>query len=122
MEQGRQDKGFNFWRNVDAARGNKTMKEVSDAAGIGYQLIKAQRSDNTLPRIDNAFNIARALNTTCEFLMTGKAHTEDEYSDYIPFIRKLEVEDPEKLRVIREMLGMDEKKKRFVSGSGVMIG
>jgi hypothetical protein len=121
MKQGRQDRGFNFWRNVDAARGTKTMKEVSDAAGIGYQLIKAQRSDNTLPRVDNAFYIARALDTTCEFLMTGTVHSDCKYSDYIPFIKKLEAEDPEKLRVIREMLGMPVK-KTATSDSGSMVG
>lgn len=35
---------------------------------------------------------------------------EERYYDYLPYIRRMEQNDPEKLRIIREMLGMPSKK------------
>ena len=44
-----------------------------------------------------------------------------DYDEYLPYIEKTEKDDPEKLRIIREMLGMPAKKES-VSDSTSMIG
>lgn len=121
-EERKQETGYRFWLRVDEMRAslNLSVMDLSKITGITYGVMKNQRTGNVVPKLLDAVLIANALNTTCEYLATGT--TGDSYSDYIPFLQNMEKTDPEKLRVIREMLGMDAKKKRFVSGSGVMIG
>jgi transcriptional regulator with XRE-family HTH domain len=43
-----------------------------ESIGINYGTYKAQRRYNNLPRADEAVKIAKALNTTVEYLVTGE--------------------------------------------------
>ncbi|MGP1530017.1 MAG: helix-turn-helix domain-containing protein [Treponema sp.] len=40
--------------------------------GINYETYKGQSRYNNLPRADEAYKIAQALNTTVEYLVTGQ--------------------------------------------------
>ena len=64
--------GYLFWKNVDRILGQQKLIDAAEKAGINYRTIKNQRSDSRLPRLEDAFKIARSLGTTVEYLMTGE--------------------------------------------------
>lgn len=113
-----------FWNRVEERLDGRTLKGLCAQAGLNYNSVRNRKSgpEYSLPRLETGVAIAQALGTTVEYLLLGMQHECSEYEKYLEFISIMDKKDPEKLRVIREMLGMDERKKRFVSGSGVMIG
>lgn len=68
--------GYLFWKNVDRILGQQKLIDAAEKAGINYRTIKNQRSDSRLPRLEDAFKIARSLGTTVEYLMTGEMEEE----------------------------------------------
>jgi hypothetical protein len=111
--------GYTFWCNVDRKRGDTSLAEISRTSGLRYQLVKTQRSDNTLPRADHAFIIAKALNTTCEYLLTGKEPEDNPFREYLPFIEQC---PPDRLESVRILLGMSIEKKSAAGSSGTKVG
>lgn len=59
--------------------------------GIKYETFKSARRLNVLPRADEAVAIAEALNTTVEYLVTGKEpEIAPDVSEILDTIQKLE--------------------------------
>ncbi|MCL2210219.1 MAG: hypothetical protein FWC03_11750 [Treponema sp.] len=64
-----------IWKNVRAEiKRNKTTQKklVTHLEGISYENLQQQIHHDRLPDAVEIFQIARALNTTVEFLITGK--------------------------------------------------
>lgn len=62
-----------FWNNVKSELEYQglTQKELSEKTGISLGTIKNQLCRNVMPNTEYAFKIAKALNVTVEYLMTG---------------------------------------------------
>lgn len=63
-----------FWTNVKELLDikNLTQKELSAITGINLGTIKNQICREVIPDAESAVKIAKALNTTVEFLVTGE--------------------------------------------------
>lgn len=110
--------GYRFWRNVDLARKDISLATISRKTGLKYQLIKSQRSDNTLPRLDAAVILARALDTSCEELVFGDI-SRSPFFGYLPYLERC---PEDRLASIRILLGMPEIKKGDLPNSGLRMG
>lgn len=65
---------MDFYERVKQLVKNKnfTLKFFIESLGINYDSYNGQKRYNNLPRADDALKIASALNTTVEYLVTGK--------------------------------------------------
>lgn len=117
----KQELGYRFWLRVDEIRAERDLSllNLSKMAGLSYGIVKNQRTNNVIPKLIDSVLIAKALNTSCEYLATG-TRTNKKTEEYLYFIDKLEKEDPEKLRVVRELLGIN--KGGSSSNSGTRVG
>lgn len=63
-----------FWINVkDELEYNLvTQKELAESTKISYNTLQSWITKNRLPDAENAVKIAKQLNTTVEYLVTGK--------------------------------------------------
>lgn len=76
-----------FWNNVKELLDikNLTQKELSAITGINLGTLKNQICRNVIPDAKEAVKIARALNTTVEYLVTGKNNTAKEIQDNLKY-------------------------------------
>lgn len=65
------DDAYRFWKNVDKARGEPSLVKLADECQLNYKVIKNQRSNDKLPGLLNAYTIAKYLNVSIEYLLTG---------------------------------------------------
>jgi len=61
-----------FWNNVDLYLKGESLITLSEMASLNYKTLKNQRSLVRLPKLEEAFAIAQALNVPVETLVTGK--------------------------------------------------
>jgi transcriptional regulator with XRE-family HTH domain len=63
-----------FWDNVEPLREakNLTQKELSNIIKVPFRTFQGWLSKGILPDVEQAAKIAVALNTTVEYLVTGK--------------------------------------------------
>ena len=68
-----------FWDFVKEELKNKnlSLKTLSDLTELNYRTLQNQIGRNILPDVISAVKIAKALNTTVEFLVTGELPIED---------------------------------------------
>ena len=64
---------MDFYENVKklVKNNNLTLRSFIESLGINYDTYNGQKRLNNLPRADEALKIAKALNTTVEYLVTG---------------------------------------------------
>lgn len=63
--------GEDFWKRVDKINPYPTIAKLISITDIDYGLIKKQRFDRRIPKTADSYEIAKALNTSLEFLLTG---------------------------------------------------
>lgn len=63
-----------FWLNVreELEYNLKTQKELATAIGISYNTLQSWITKDRLPDVEQALKIAKNLNTSIEYLVTGK--------------------------------------------------
>lgn len=101
---------FEFWRNVDIAREDMTMRDICKEGKLVYQRIADQRSENRLPKLEDAYVIATLLGVSMEYLLTGRdsrpmsreARLVEERDDIRYAVRLLDT-SPELLRLVCSM-------------------
>lgn len=79
-----------FYENVKklVKINNLTLRTFIESLGINYDTYNGQKRLYNLPRADEAVKIAKALNTTVEFLVTG-IEPEITKQDIINYLQKL---------------------------------
>ena len=104
--------GYKFWETVDQLRPEGDLKTFVKNNGLDYVRITNQRSDCRIPKLEDAYAIAKALDVSIEHLITG---TDDlgPFNEFIPYLKKASEGD---LTSIRKILGMPEKKVAGSSG------
>ena len=65
-----------FWQNVKEELDYNliTQKDLAAAVGISYNTLQSWINRDRLPNAEQAVKIAEALNTSVEFLVTGKSN------------------------------------------------
>ena len=104
-----------FWENVDRLRPEGDLKAFSKDNGLDYVRIVNQRSDCRIPKLEDAFAIANALNVSIEYLITGE-NKQMKYSPRIKAIADLLTNDTARLDAV-EVLLFGEKKAGTSSAS-----
>ena len=63
-----------FWIRVDSKRGKTSLLELASMCDMSFVTLRNQKSGKNpqLPKTLQAFNLAKALDTSIEFLLTGK--------------------------------------------------
>ena len=78
--------GFNEFLKDEMSYQGLTTKELAEKSGVNKRTIDHYlRSDPQEPSVMNAYKIAKALNVSIEYLLTGK-----EYSGFVPFTGQLQ--------------------------------
>ena len=71
---------MNFFERVKTlvkSRTKTTLRGFIESLGLNYETYYSGRRLNNLPRADEAYKIAQALNTTVEYLVTGVEPEQD---------------------------------------------
>lgn len=91
---------------------NMNWKSFSSKIGIPYTTIMSWRNvDTDNMKLRTARQISDFFHVSLDYWFNDSADDSFiQYREYIEKINYLEKKDPEKLRVIREMIGMTEKK------------
>ena len=73
-----------FWQRVKfLIKENNTKQEwLAEKTGIKYQTLRSMISKNTFPKADDAVKIAKALNTTVEYLVNGYKDSNHEINKF----------------------------------------
>lgn len=70
---------YTFWNRIDDLRDQLniiTLKELSLITDIKYRKINDQRSNMSLPKVEDLFALATALNVSMEYLLIGELSKE----------------------------------------------
>jgi len=65
------DESSRFWERIDSIR-TMSLKELAESIQVDYNVMIAQKAMNRIPRINELCRYARALNTTVEWLVSGR--------------------------------------------------
>lgn len=70
---------MNFWKNVDNVREYREMsrKELAYKAGFSLTSLSTGITRNSIPSADVAYRIAKTLNVSIEYLLTGKNESDN---------------------------------------------
>jgi transcriptional regulator with XRE-family HTH domain len=66
---------YTFWNRLDDLRAQlniATLKELSLITNINYRKINGQRTNMSIPKSEDLFTLATALNVSMEYLLTGE--------------------------------------------------
>lgn len=66
--------GFEFWKQIDFLlnKNHLTNLDLSDKAGIVYRTVTTQRNRHSIPNGEQLLRMAKTLNVSIEYLLTGK--------------------------------------------------
>lgn len=95
--------GFYFWENLDRKKGKFTIKNLAEQTGIPYSRLKNQRSDTALPKIEDAYLLAKAIGVSVDYLLTGEEATQT-YPPRIQAIIEILLDDENKLNAVCTLL------------------
>lgn len=86
---------FQFWKRVDELREGTSLKKICEDLDIKYTRMRDNRSDNRYPNREDMIRLAKYLNTTVDYLMTGNnAASSSTTSDYDYVVRAMDA-DPD---------------------------
>ena len=97
---------LDFWKNVkeELDYNLKTQKELVSAIGISYNTLQSWITKDRLPDAEQALKIAKQLNTSVEYLVTGKTEEQkgvkQKLQNMIPKLNHLSDENLDLIDVI----------------------
>lgn len=72
METKETENAYHFWCRVDELREKRELREIAATSGLKYKSILVQRSNSTYPKAMDLVALANVLETTVDYLLTGK--------------------------------------------------
>ena len=72
MYMGKEDMARVFWSRVNILWEGKPLRDLADRSSVDYVLFLNWRTKHRLPDVISSCNIANVLDTTVEFLVSGK--------------------------------------------------
>ena len=104
------ERAYAFWKRVDACNRKTTLLELCRSASLDYNRVKHNRSDCRVPKAEDLLLLAEALNTSIEYLLTGK-----ERDSFPPRIQTIAIRclsaSEEDLALIERVLRIEAEKK-----------
>ena len=97
-----------IWNRVDNLWCGKPLKELAKKSAVDYVLFLNWRTKHRLPDVLSACNIARNLNTTVEFLVSGTTE-KSQNPDFFDIFNELEKASVQDLDLVRRILRIEEK-------------
>ena len=64
-----------FWTRVDELRGNTTLTKMCGDLGMKYTRVRDNRSDSRFPSQEDIIAMAKYLNTSLDYLITGNSNS-----------------------------------------------
>lgn len=77
------DKGYDFWKRIDAMRKTSSLSSICNATGIKYSRVKENRSDNRIPCVEDLYLLSNYLGCSIEYLLTGEARDVCPEADFV---------------------------------------
>lgn len=77
------DKGYDFWKRIDAMREAKTLSSICNETGIKYSRVKKNRSENRTPSVEDIYMLARYFGCSMEYLISGDMDTTSPEAYYV---------------------------------------
>ena len=77
------DKGYDFWKRIDAMRKTSSLSSICNATGIKYSRVKENRSDNRIPCVEDLYLLSNYLGCSIEYLLTGEARVVCPEADFV---------------------------------------
>ena len=109
------ERAYAFWQRVDAGNRKATLLDLCKSVGLDYNRVKHNRSDCRVPKADDLLLLAKALNTSIEFLLTGMDPWR--YPPRIEaIISRCLIAPDDDLRLVEKVLGIEEKKAASSAG------
>lgn len=101
--------GYRFWLRVDELRSLRQYQliDMASEAEIDYTRIKNQRSANRLPKLEDAYQIARVLDCSIAYLLTGATDGESIPKKLQPFMKALVGASEDDLELVRRVLRIE---------------
>ena len=99
-----------FWKNVREELGYHliTQKELAEKIGISYNTLQSWITKDRLPDVEQALKISKQLNTSIEYLVTGKNEDrkglKSSLQDMIPKLNHLSDENLELIDLLASRL------------------
>lgn len=99
-----------FGENLKRLREKNNLSQDDLARMMGFKdrsaITRIEKGNNSVS-YENIIKFSKIFNESpLVFFKSDNEQEEDPYSEYLPYIKNMAERDPEKLRVIREMLGM----------------
>ena len=66
------ERSYQIWNRIDLLKGDISLNSLADKIGVKYQRMKEQRSSGRVPSADDLYRIAKALNSTMEYIYAGE--------------------------------------------------
>ena len=116
-----ESKAYLFWNRVDSLNKGETLLDMCRRVGLDYNRVKHNRSDCRVPKSEDLILLAEGLNSSIDFLLTGK--NQPMYPERIRIIADACLNDAteEDLvlveRILRVSPGHEEKKAATSSGT-----
>ena len=60
-----------LWKRIEALNPYPTLTKLTEETGLDYRNIKNQRHLGRIPKSDDLYSLARELNCSMEYLLTG---------------------------------------------------
>ena len=119
------ERSYQIWNRIDLLKGDISLNSLADKIGVKYQRMKEQRSSGRVPSADDLYRIAKALNSTMEYIYAGEgvgviseeARLVDDDPELQALVRAI-MRDRELLRIISAVVESSEKSIGAVNGSG----
>ncbi|MDC7124291.1 MAG: helix-turn-helix transcriptional regulator [Spirochaetales bacterium] len=89
---------------IEIKRNNTTQEWVAQQIGISRRTFEGWFNNKTMPKADQTIKIAKALNTTVEYLVTGEKQdswqSPQRYEDIVRDLALLSDDDLEDIRIL----------------------
>lgn len=112
------DRGYEFWKRVDKIKGNLSLNDIANSAGINYRTMLNQRSQNRIPKKEQLIKISNAFGVSIGFLLGTEEIDNINITPEMEFVRDNEaarllvrkmMENPSLLAALSAVAALSEK-------------
>jgi transcriptional regulator with XRE-family HTH domain len=110
-----------LWKRVDDLRGKMSIRELAEKSGLGEGTLQTTRVMKSVPKTSTLFPIAKALNTSMDYLYSGQEAPDNfdapifrklsSSQDLIDICTALITAEPAEIEIIKRILRIDKPKQ-----------
>ncbi|WP_147612306.1 helix-turn-helix domain-containing protein [Treponema pectinovorum] len=93
----------------------KRKADISRDCGINDNTVRSWWSHNSMPAVDVAYKVAKYLNVSLEYLLTGNNEYQKKNDPFLIELSKIkETDKPQVLSLVKNFLLLDERGKKSI--------